>query len=1487
MTLPVPGAQIAPYTQNVNIPDFTQYNQGVGQATQGTNAWADALDRVQQKLDGITQRAGSKLLGIGAGIGAGFSGAAADAAAFQNQLTTLDATSKVVPLNMDRLKASINSTFTSLPVARGDIIAMDEALTTLGIRGAQNISRIGDTILKLRAATGEDQGALASGLIQFARLGGNVSPERIEGLANAALTVSRNAGVAVTGVLSFAQAIEPMARQAGIGEAAVLGISAAFSKAGADGYVAANTFNTIVSDITSLTQSGSPEIAKYANLIGVTSAQLKAMPKENVIERIFNVLGKQGPQAINTLNRLGFDGVRAQAALAAVIQSGQLDEQIRKAVRSQHDNTNLNRAAEAGFGGVVNTLKELRNELTHLGDVVGQPILGPLNLFLQTLVKAGHIAGQVLSPFRPLLEFVGALAAAFTSLGGATLLATGLLAKLAVAGFVGRSSPIQAFIAGRAAGLGRNLSPTQSIYAQRAEQGNLRFWQAPFYSAGQRMGTSSLEEQVRLQAINESRAAQGLPPIAPVGMVSRAAALPFKAGSWLVGGTTDFYRNAGRPGYERSGGLLGAMGSGASRVRSWFGGEPYVGAHRVAEPAPPGESGPRVFAVSTSGVAQEQALKANATAEERAAAAATKLAEAEVEETAARAKYTEATLAASKAVTGSAEQQARAQVGVTEAARNLAVAMVRLEGATIAAGTRTAGAAGLAGIRGALGSRFGAAFGTVLTGQIIGSLISDPNHPYGLRSQVGGAFSDAAIGAGIGTLALGPGLGTVVGGIGGALYGIINRPTPPTPVAPIPPIKAYQRKAAATGTDQASRKVLYDYLAKRGLTDDALKRAGMSKEQFVDDVLKGGEDRERALGQLAAVHLITPGSDQYYNAPKGELTTGDLDTAIKNFQAGTKSGVQSFGQVHSAVAGTGIVGQFTSVSPIINQYYRHPSDPRLQYQATQEQLRLAGGTPYEGLQSAEFGRSASGTILQLDKLTGAIKDTTDPLYQLARAARSAALQQLQYQQPYQSRLGQLRSAAGVYREAVRANEQFPTQDSAKDLDAARSAYQQQLASYHDYTIQVEQTAIQFGIQRSRMEEDYQRARYVSNRDFYIQLEQQQQDYQIQTARSQQDFQIQLHRELMSTTETTYSPFERIQAQFTIDAGTANQNIQQITQTIREQYHELQELRDMGISQETIDAMQLADPRNAQQVHNLYITLKAQPKLIGQLNRNVQREVGAYKQLTQSSFNESFRNTVADFERGLNRAEEDYNRARQRAIDAQDRALGDMAFNYNRQVERSAQDLTTAMTELFGTFSDSTEASLKAVIANIQKYAPAIAKTLEQQLSSARRVAQRAAGVSTVDVIGVNAAGQIGSYDASGKWHPYKGYINPTQAENLPRVYNPITGHAMGSISLKEHAALFSEGNRPEANIPLDQRGVNFMVGFANQVSMAMLRQMHGQTNPLSGLGKGGDSYHNEYDYSTNFDGQWRIEASDPEQLAKKLQELARLNRLTHPHGPRG
>lgn len=575
------------YSRNANVnlnANVSGYQSQMSQAAKSTSMVSGAVDTLSSKLDGLSKRAGHKLEIISAGDIALLSGAAAGAVAFQKQLGTLSATAAVTRTSFQGLKSDVENAFTKFPASRGQVVQLVEAISDLGITSTRSIGSLTQTFLKLGAATGEPVQGLATGLIQLSRLMGTTSATQIGNYANSLLTVSKNSGVSATGVLNFAQAIAPMARQAGIGEAAVLGISAAFTKAGADGYVAANTFNSIVQDITNLTQTGSPQLAKYASAIGDTLGQFQKLSGTQQITQLFQTIAKGGPQAINLVNQLGL-GTRALSAIQAVSQSGGLTTAINQATGASSNQSNLNKGSGAALNDVVDNLAKIRNQFTQFGTQIGTTFLTPLTKATSLFASWAGLLTAAMKPFAPLIAAAGAVAGVAGAVAGVGLAHIGAIGTIATGRLLlsSNSGPRRALREGRAVGAAQRggLSDEEAASynesATRFAAGTLplraslpfRYGRYAGQQGGAGIGTRLAGTAVGQRFTGAYRGAEdieaeGGPSV--MSQLGRATLLgPTRAVGWVAHGQTRTMQDSRLSDYERSAysgvGLGGKVGA--------------------------------------------------------------------------------------------------------------------------------------------------------------------------------------------------------------------------------------------------------------------------------------------------------------------------------------------------------------------------------------------------------------------------------------------------------------------------------------------------------------------------------------------------------------------------------------------------------------------------------------------------------------------------------------------------------------------------------------------------------------------------------------------------------------------------------------------------------------------------------------------------------------------------------------------------------------
>lgn len=539
--------------------DIDPYQREIQAASEDTSKLAMMVDKLSTKLDGLTKRAGKKLLLFGAGGAAGLTGVTAEAASFEKKLSVLNATAAITGRNTGDTTKVIRGLAKEFPIARDQAIELVTTLEKLGVRSTENLRSISGSLVKLSEATGESLGGLATQAVELQRQMGTLNTGTMGVFANSLLQVSTNAGVSASGVLQFAQSIAPAARAADVSQASLLGVSTAFTKAGADGFAAASTFNTILNDITRQVATGSPEIAKYSNLIGVTADQFKRMDRAEAVAAIFEEINKQGPDAIKTLDRLGFDGVRAMRSIQAVAQTGGLREAIAEATGAYTNTGALETGSQAATKGLLDEFQRTKNSMQDIATQAGQPLL-----FFFTRLE--RVLNDVLGP---LTGVAGVLAQVASTLGGVftlgalglgtAMVAGGLKTAVAGAGFLVKGAPMMSLRGGIQAGRAMSMNqlpPVGSMgYAatERFTAGQMRWYERPFYTLGQGYG----------QTMGMGRGGPNL--------ASRGAAKLIRGignvGEMVMTGQKEFYDNSRLPGYERTGGLLGAAGTGGGILR--------------------------------------------------------------------------------------------------------------------------------------------------------------------------------------------------------------------------------------------------------------------------------------------------------------------------------------------------------------------------------------------------------------------------------------------------------------------------------------------------------------------------------------------------------------------------------------------------------------------------------------------------------------------------------------------------------------------------------------------------------------------------------------------------------------------------------------------------------------------------------------------------------------------------------------------------------
>jgi TP901 family phage tail tape measure protein len=422
--------------------NVAQYQASMGQAQTSTDGLIDKLNSLNKAMDNVFKSAGRKLEIFGAGSMAAIGGAVTALAQVDAQLRQVRAQVALVgngATDVNKLSQNVRTLSANLGQPQQQITALMTTISALGVQGTANIEKLTKTFTQLQMITGESGPGLANSLIGLTRsMGNSLDPNQINQYASSVANLSAKMGTSATGITQFAQAIQPLGKLLGLNETQLLGVSGAFSKAGADSQAAANAFGQIATLLTNDVQTGNPQIKQFADLLGVSTDAMTKLVKTNPAEAmngLFESLNKRGPQALQFLQSIGLDGVRSLNAIQRVSQGGGLAEGLGIAASAKPGDLTKGTAA---------SMNDLDAQLTKVGHTIQDLVTGPfaaLEKVFTAVVKGVNFVLQGFEKFanmpgiHQLMEAMGVLAAAAApviALGGALLTLVPVLAHLGI-----------------------------------------------------------------------------------------------------------------------------------------------------------------------------------------------------------------------------------------------------------------------------------------------------------------------------------------------------------------------------------------------------------------------------------------------------------------------------------------------------------------------------------------------------------------------------------------------------------------------------------------------------------------------------------------------------------------------------------------------------------------------------------------------------------------------------------------------------------------------------------------------------------------------------------------------------------------------------------------------------------------------------------------------------------------------------------------------
>lgn len=391
-------------TEQANVvytADTTQYNRSMAESIAMTEKYAMVVDNAAGKIAKAGITLSRTVMNRGPfGTGKEMSPAVEVAAQYEQQLSLLGARAKVAGQGIGQLGRDVRGLARDFPIGMGTAVQQFESLQRAGKSGDE-LRRLTQDMTKLGAATGEMGSGLTQSMTQFSRTFEQFNSKGVQNLSDSVTKLSSTFGASATSIVDFSNAIAPLGKTIGMSATDVLGFSTAFSRAGEDGYRAANVFNKMLSDMERAMRTGAPQVRGYAEAIGMTSEQFTSLAKEDATEamtQFIEAIGSKGSEGIRILEDLGLDGVRSLKSIKAVADSGDLRKMIEESGKALGSGATEEGAKEA-FDGLNDSLQKTSESMNQLVEASAKPMLGMMgDLANQTAKVTSAFASFAQSP---------------------------------------------------------------------------------------------------------------------------------------------------------------------------------------------------------------------------------------------------------------------------------------------------------------------------------------------------------------------------------------------------------------------------------------------------------------------------------------------------------------------------------------------------------------------------------------------------------------------------------------------------------------------------------------------------------------------------------------------------------------------------------------------------------------------------------------------------------------------------------------------------------------------------------------------------------------------------------------------------------------------------------------------------------------------------------------------------------------------------------
>ena len=417
--------------------DTGEYNKAMGQAAEATTGVADALIRVEEKFKRITRIAGTTSIGIGAAL-TGVAGTAATVASqFDDAFARVEKTTNLVGAELADVNQEIREISTSVPVAADELAYLADISGQLGVE-SENLGMYAETAAALGVATEISSHQAVVALSQLIGIFGQAE-EDVEGLASSLAVLANQTRASEQDILNFSVRVGGVAQTVGATADEMMGIGAAVTGMGLEVEAAGTAIQQVMLDMQESAQQGGDRLERFADVMGVTREEFQSMMAEDpalAFHDLVQSLGAAGDEAGSLLRQLDIREVRAtQTMLALASASDELTESMAMSSESFREAEEVHELAEIRFDTLIQQLTVMRQSFSEIWRSLGQGLLPVLQFMVERVTDLMDLFHAIPQPIKTAIgAFAGLAGVLATAAGTLTLIIGswhGLIAALA------------------------------------------------------------------------------------------------------------------------------------------------------------------------------------------------------------------------------------------------------------------------------------------------------------------------------------------------------------------------------------------------------------------------------------------------------------------------------------------------------------------------------------------------------------------------------------------------------------------------------------------------------------------------------------------------------------------------------------------------------------------------------------------------------------------------------------------------------------------------------------------------------------------------------------------------------------------------------------------------------------------------------------------------------------------------------------------------